>query len=44
MLTKKEAEKKLEQAIKKGYSGKISGGVLIIIAGKKRTEERVSKK
>lgn len=40
-LTKKEAEKKAEQAKKKGYSVKLSNNLLVIIAGSKRTEEEV---
>jgi hypothetical protein len=40
-ISKQEAEKKLEQAKKKGYSGKLTDKLLIIIAGSKRTEEEI---
>lgn len=40
-LTKKEAEKKAEQAKKKGYSVKLTDSLLVIIAGQKRTEEEI---
>ena len=40
-ISKQEAEKKAEQARKKGYSVKIGADYLIIIADNKRTREEI---
>lgn len=43
-LSRKQAEKKVKEAKKKGYSAKLTDSYLVIIAGKKRYEEEVKAK
>ena len=40
-ISKAEAKRKAEAAVKKGYSVKLGADYLVIIAGSKRTEEKV---